>query len=129
MRANKQQSEYGKTGDEGEDSDEGIPMLLCLNKVDLVEELIESGHEVEEFMTPEYFQNFSEDHNFIGAMCTSAKTGAGVTEAIACLVRHILVKELQREEECNNCAAQSGIADQIYDHQPSIKIGQPKKPN
>ena len=27
-------------------------------------------------------------------MCTSAKTGEGITEALACLVRNVLLKEL-----------------------------------
>ena len=62
-------------------------MLLVLNKYDLVEELVESGHELEEFMTFDYLQKFAEEYGFIGAVCTSAKTGVGVTEAIACLVR------------------------------------------
>ena len=77
-------------------------MLLVLNKYDLVEELIQSGHEMEEFMTFDYLQNFAEEHGFIGAVCTSARTGVGVTEAVAALVRNILIRELQ-EEECNAC--------------------------
>ena len=32
----------------------GVPMLLVLNKHDLVEELVQSGHELEEYMTFEY---------------------------------------------------------------------------
>ena len=74
-------------------------MLLVLNKYDLVEELAESGHEIEEYMTEDYLQKFAEDYNFLGAMTTSAKTGSGVTEAISCLVQHILLKELQRSEQ------------------------------
>ena len=68
-------------------------MLLVVNKYDLIEEFIEQGHELEEFMSVEYLSQFAEQNNFIGAMCTSAKTGVGVTEAIACLVRHILIQE------------------------------------
>ena len=40
-------------------------MLLVLNKYDLVEELIQSGHEMEEFMTFNYLQDFAEEHGFI----------------------------------------------------------------
>ena len=57
---------------------------------------------MEEFMTFDYLQNFAEEHGFIGAVCTSARTGVGVTEAVAALVRNILIRELQ-EEECNAC--------------------------
>lgn len=69
-------------------------MLLILNKVDLVEEIIESGSEVPDFMTSEYMQKFADDYGFMGAMATSAKTGQGVSEAVAALVKDILVKEL-----------------------------------
>ena len=53
---------------------------------------------MEEFMTFDYLQNFAEEHGFIGAVCTSARTGVGVTEAVAALVRNILIRELQEEE-------------------------------
>ena len=68
-------------------------MLLVLNKYDLVEELSDTGHQLEEFMTSDYLQNYAEENGFIGAVCTSAKTGVGVTEAIAALVRQILINE------------------------------------
>ena len=99
----KNQFEYnGQSGDEDEDDEHTIPMLLVLNKYDLVEDLVNDGHDLEEFMTFDYLHKFAEEYGFIGAMCTSAKTGQGVTEAVACLVRHILLKELQREE-CLAC--------------------------
>ena len=41
-------------GNNDDDEDEGIPMLLVLNKYDLVEDLADSGHQLEEFMTYEY---------------------------------------------------------------------------
>jgi ribosome biogenesis GTPase A len=77
-------------------------MLLVLNKFDLVEELVASGHDLVEHMTPKYMQNFAEEYGFIGAMSTSAKTGQGVTEAVAQLVKAILMRELQ-DEECEEC--------------------------
>jgi hypothetical protein len=78
-------------------------MLLVLNKYDLVEELVESGHDLVDHMTYDYLSNFANENGFIGAMCTSAKSGQGVIESVACLVRHILLKELQKEEKCNEC--------------------------
>ena len=62
-------------------------MILVLNKYDLAEELVEQGYELEEFMTFEYLKKFAEEHGFIGAVCASAKTGVGVTEAVSALVR------------------------------------------
>ena len=50
-------------------------MLLVLNKYDLVEDLVESGHELVEYMTFDYLSKFADEYGFIGAMCTSAKTG------------------------------------------------------
>jgi hypothetical protein len=62
-------------------------MLLVLNKIDLVEEYVEQGMDLEEFMTEDYLKNFANENGFIGAVCTSAKTGVGVKEAMAYLVR------------------------------------------
>ena len=45
-------------------------------------------------MNIDYLKKFASENGFIGAMCTSAKTGEGITEAVACLVRNILIKEL-----------------------------------
>ena len=42
---NYKQSEFGKTNDEDDNEPpETIPMLLALNKYDLVDELVNSGH-------------------------------------------------------------------------------------
>ena len=96
-----------------DDEDDQIPMLLMLNKYDLVEDLVKSGHDLEEYMTFEYLNKFSTEYGFIGAMCSSAKTGQGIIEAVTCLVRHILLKVMQREE-CLACANSNGIEDAIY---------------
>ena len=69
-------------------------MLLVLNKYDLAEDLVNQGYELEDFMTFDYLKTFAEEHGFIGAVCTSAKTGVGVTEAVSALVRQILIQEL-----------------------------------
>lgn len=50
-------------------------MLLVLNKYDLVDELTNSGHQLEEFMTYDFLKDFASDNGFIGAVTTSAKTG------------------------------------------------------
>jgi ribosome biogenesis GTPase A len=71
-------------------------MLLVVNKYDLVEDLVASGHSIEEHMTPEYLQKFADENGFIGAIATSAKTGQGVTEAVANLCKEILIKELNQ---------------------------------
>ena len=65
---------------------------LDYNKFDKVNEIIEDGYELKEFMTSDYQKKFAEDHGFIGAMCTSAKTGEGVTEAVAALIRTVLLQ-------------------------------------
>lgn len=70
-----------------DDDDPGIPMLLVLNKYDLAEQLVNQGYELEDFMTFDYLKKFAEDYGFIGAVCTSAKSGVGVTEAVSALVR------------------------------------------
>ena len=67
-----------------------IPMLLVLNKLDLVEEHMEQGYKLEEYMTSEFIEKFVEENGFIGCVSTSAKTGVGVTEAMGCLIRRIL---------------------------------------
>ena len=103
-----------RDNDDDDDEESTLPMLLVLNKYDLVEELIQSGHEMEEFMTFNYLQQFAEEHGFIGAVCTSAKTGVGVTEAVSALVRQIIIKELAQESNCEACGAQSGIVDEVY---------------
>ena len=72
----------------------GIPMLLVMNKIDLVEEHITEGYSLEQYMKPDFIKKFVEENGFIGCVCTSAKTGVGVTEAISSLVRHILIQEL-----------------------------------
>ena len=69
-------------------------MLLVLNKYDLVEELQNTGYQLQDFMTEAYMKNFAEEHGFLGAVTTSAKTGQGVTEAVAALVQRILADEM-----------------------------------
>ena len=46
-------------------------------------------------MTFDYLKKMAEESGFIGAVCTSAKTGDGVTECVSALVRQILLKEFE----------------------------------
>ena len=62
-------------------------MMLVINKYDLVEDLIQNDYELEEFMKEEYITEFAKEHGFIGYICTSAKTGLGITEAVSELTR------------------------------------------
>ena len=101
-------------------------MILVLNKYDLAEELVEQGYELEEFMTFEYLKKFAEEHGFIGAVCTSAKTGVGVTEAVSALVRQILLQELLDQQACMECANQNGMLDQVYENE-EIKVKKGKE--
>ena len=50
-------------------------MLLVLNKYDLVDNMINEGQPLEDFMTHDHLNEFAEDNKFIGGMSTSAKTG------------------------------------------------------
>ncbi len=55
-----------------------IPMILVVNKYDLVQQLEEKGQELEDFMTQQYLDEFAEQNGFIAAIRTSAKTGTNV---------------------------------------------------
>ena len=95
--------------------DEGIPMLLVLNKYDLVEDMVNEGYELEDYMTFDYLKNFAEENGFIGAVCTSAKTNVGVVEAFSALVRNVLLRELAAEE-CDVCENEAGdMYNQVYE--------------
>ncbi len=50
-----------------------IPMVLVVNKFDLVENIPEE--ELEEQMTQEFLNDFAEQNGFIAAIRVSAKTG------------------------------------------------------
>lgn len=52
-------------------------------------------------MTFKFLNEFSDEHGFTGAVCTSAKTGQGVTEAVANLVRQVLIREFPNDDDTN----------------------------
>ncbi|CDW86709.1 ras-related protein rab-32 [Stylonychia lemnae] len=72
---------------------EPIPMMLVVNKYDIIQEQEDSGREVEDYMTQEFLENFASDHGFIGVLRTSAKTGHNINNAFSQLVRQIFVME------------------------------------
>ena len=76
-----------------------IPMILVVNKYDLIQSIEESGRPVEEYMTQQYLDKFATENGFIGAVRTSAKTGLNVNQAFAQLVREVLVTELTNSDE------------------------------
>ena len=70
-----------------------IPMVLVVNKFDLVEGVDED--DLEEQMTQEFLDNFAEQNGFSAALRVSAKTGHNITQCFSQLVRGIFVKEIQ----------------------------------
>ena len=73
-----------------ENEEENIPMILAVNKYDLIEESEKKGEKIEEVMTEEYLEGFAKTHGFSGVFRTSAKTSMNVTATFALLVREIL---------------------------------------
>lgn len=55
---------------------EPIPMILVVNKFDLVENIAEE--ELEEQMTQDFLNEFADQNGFVGALRVSAKTGLNV---------------------------------------------------
>eukprot|EP00347_Sterkiella_histriomuscorum_P001075 403373426 len=70
-----------------------IPMILVVNKYDMIEDIEQRGQELEEHMTEEFLQEFAQEHDFIGVLRTSAKTGLNINNAFSQLVRQIFVME------------------------------------
>ena len=70
-------------------------MLLVSNKYDLVEGIENEGKTLEPYMTQDYLDDFAAQHNFIGAIRGSAKTGFNISIAFSQLVREIFKREVQ----------------------------------
>ena len=102
----------GGTDDDDVDVDD-LPMILVLNKYDLVEELVDEGYQLEDYMKAEHIQQFAEDSGFIGAVFVSAKTGVGVSDAVEALACHCLVHV--SEFETPKYLAESPSVSHIYD--------------
>ena len=62
-------------------NNEPIPMILVVNKFDLVENVPEE--ELEEQMTQSFLDEFAEQNGFIGAIRVSAKTGHNINQCFS----------------------------------------------
>lgn len=71
---------------------EPIPMILVVNKFDLVENIEED--KLEEQMTQQFLDEFAEMNGFMGAIRVSAKTGLNINMCFSNLVRQIFVREI-----------------------------------
>ena len=71
-------------------NDSPIPIVLCLNKFDLITE----GKESSELQTQEGIQKFADQNSFIAAYRVSAKEDINVSTAFSTLVREMLIKEI-----------------------------------
>ena len=103
--------DLSSTNTDAANEESDLPMLLVLNKYDLVEELIDEGFELEEYMQAEYIQKFAEDFGFVGAVCVSAKTGVGVDDAVNILTRRVLLNTHLATKDCDECPDVSYIYD------------------
>lgn len=63
-----------------------IPMILCLNKIDLVHQDKPSESTLREI---------ADQHGFLNAFCTSAKTGENIEEALEYLIRSVKDKVIR----------------------------------
>ena len=78
---------------------ENIPMVLAVNKYDLIEQQELDGSAIEDCKTQSYLDKFSNENGFSGAFRTSAKTGTNVTNAFSLLVREILKQKADQEDD------------------------------
>ncbi len=58
-------------------------MILCGNKVDLIQEKEENGEQLEDLQTQEGLEEFAQDNGFIGAVRVSAKMDINITPMMA----------------------------------------------
>ena len=72
---------------------EPIPMILIVNKYDLVQDVEEE--KLEEQMTQAFLDEVAEQNGFVAALRVSAKTGHNVVQSFSQLVRKIFEKEVQ----------------------------------
>lgn len=85
-----------------ESDGENIPMVLAVNKYDLVEQQEMEGKSIDDTMTQTYLEDFSSGNGFSGAFRTSAKSGHNVTNAFSLLVREILKQKADNEGNEDN---------------------------
>lgn len=58
-------------------------MILCGNKVDLIQEKEENEEQLEDLQTQEGLEEFAQDNGFIGAVRVSAKMDINITPMMA----------------------------------------------
>lgn len=86
-------------------NDSPIPMVLAVNKVDLVEDKLQRNIPLEDFQTQEWLDQFAEESGFIGCQMVSAKNDTNISQIFTQLVREMLIKEIterQQEQETPN---------------------------
>ena len=72
------------------DSDgNGIPMVLAVNKADLISEYESTGQELEYFMKQEYLDKFANENGFEGCLRTSALENINIDKAFEMLIQKI----------------------------------------
>jgi Ras-related protein Rab-7A len=76
------------------EGDSPIPMFLCGNKVDIINQMEESNQRLDDLQTQEGLEHFAGQNGFVGAMRCSAKLDINVTPMMAQLTRQMLIKEL-----------------------------------
>ncbi|CAI2380320.1 unnamed protein product [Moneuplotes crassus] len=80
------------------DGSNNIPMVLAVNKYDLIEEDEKVGS-IKEENTEQYLKEFAKKNKFSGVFRTSAKTGKNVTATFSKLVYEILKHQAENDEE------------------------------
>ena len=71
---------------------EPIPMILVVNKFDLVKDVAEE--DLEEQMTQGFLDEFAENNGFIAAIRVSAKTDLNINKCFSKVVKEIFVNEM-----------------------------------
>ena len=89
-----------------------IPMILCLNKVDLVHQEKPSDSTLTEI---------ANQHGFLNAFCTSARTGESIEEALDYLIRSV------KDTVIKSKSATESIMLNLEDHSKLLKTRRFKK--
>ena len=92
-----------------ESDGENIPMVLAVNKYDLVEQQELDGKQIDETMTQNYLDDFATGNGFVGAFRTSAKSGSNVTNAFSLLVREILKQKADQDAKGDDSLRYSAV--------------------
>ena len=69
---------------------DSIPMVLAVNKVDLIREYENSGQEIDYHMKQEYLDKFALDNGFSGCLRTSALENTNIDQAFEVLISKII---------------------------------------